>query len=257
MELGLENKRVLVTGASRGIGAAIAKGFLIEKAKVCLVSRGSDDLFDIEKKLANQFGQESIFVSKCDCTQQKSLSELNIKIYNKWQGLDIVIANIGDGRSVHDVLPNDIYWKKTWNNNFESALYTARTFIPVLRESKGCLLFISSIAAMEAFGAPVDYSTAKTAVSALAKNTARKLAQEVRINVLAPGNIYFKGSSWDEKISQNAEMIKNMIDKTVPMKRFGTPEEVANGALFLCSDRAKFITGATMVVDGGQTVGIF
>jgi len=79
----------------------------------------------------------------------------------------------------------------------------------------------------------------------------------VRINVLAPGNIYFKGSSWDEKISQNAEMIKNMIDKTVPMKRFGTPEEVANGALFLCSDRAKFITGATMVVDGGQTVGIF
>ena len=110
---------------------------------------------------------------------------------------------------------------------------------------------------MEAFGAPVDYSTAKSAVSALAKNMARKLAQEVRVNVLAPGNVYFPGGSWDEKIKQDADRVETIIQSTVPMNRFGTPEEMADAVLFLCSERAKFITGSTLVVDGGQTVGVF
>ncbi len=127
----------------------------------------------------------------------------------------------------------------------------------MLQESKGCLLFISSIAAMEAFGAPVDYSTAKTAVAALAKNMARKLAKEVRINVLAPGNVYFEGGSWDEKIKQEPERVKSIIESTVPMNRFGTPDEMADAAVFLCSERAAFITGSILVVDGGQTVGVF
>jgi len=257
MELGLENKRVLVTGASRGIGAAIAKGFLAEKSKVCLVSRGSKNLLDIEKKLVDKFGEEFLFAHKCDCTQQKELSELSVEIENKWQGIDVVIANVGDGRSVSDPIPSDEQWKRTWDNNFESALYTARTFLPMLKESKGCLLFISSITAMEAFGAPVDYSTAKTAVVALAKNMARKLAKEVRVNVLAPGNVYFKSSSWDEKIKQDKERVEKIIESTVPMGRFGAPEEMADAALFLCSEKAKFITGSVLVVDGGQTVGIF
>ncbi len=257
MELGLENKRVLVTGASRGIGVAIAKGFLAEKSKVCLVSRGSKNLLDIEKKLVDEFGEEFLFAHKCDCTQQKELSELSVEIENKWQGIDVVIANVGDGRSVSDPIPSDEQWKRTWDNNFESALYTARTFLPMLKESKGCLLFISSITAMEAFGAPVDYSTAKTAVVALAKNMARKLAKEVRVNVLAPGNVYFKSSSWDEKIKQDTERVEKIIESTVPMGRFGAPEEMADAALFLCSEKAKFITGSVLVVDGGQTVGIF
>jgi 3-oxoacyl-[acyl-carrier protein] reductase len=127
----------------------------------------------------------------------------------------------------------------------------------MLRESKGCLLFVSSITALEAFGAPVDYSTAKSAVSALAKNMARKLAKEVRVNVLAPGNVYFSDGSWDEKIKQDPERVKKILASTVPMNRFGTPEEMADAALFLCSERAEFITGATLVVDGGQTVGVF
>jgi len=118
-------------------------------------------------------------------------------------------------------------------------------------------LFVSSITAMEAFGAPVDYSTAKAAVIALSKNMARKLAQEVRINVLAPGNVLFTGGSWDEKIKENPDQVNMIIESTVPMKRFGSPEEMADAAVFLCSERASFITGSILVVDGGQTVGIF
>jgi len=257
MDLGLSDKRILVTGASRGIGAAVAKGFLSEGSKVCLVSRGSKQLFKTQETLASEYGGEQVLVETCDCTNEQALHSLRDRVDHCWGGVDIVVANIGDGRSVPDALPDTDQWQKTWNNNFESALLTARTFLPLLQESKGCLLFVSSITAMEAFGAPVDYSTAKSAVSALAKNMARKLAQEVRVNVLAPGNVYFPGGSWDEKIKQDADRVETIIQSTVPMNRFGTPEEMADAVLFLCSDRAKFITGSTIVVDGGQTVGVF
>lgn len=257
MDLELSGKRVLVTGASRGIGAAIARRFLEEKADVLIVSRGSDSLFDYEKNLQIEFGKTRVIAETCDCTSPSSIEKLKEKVQKSWGGIDIVVANIGDGRSVPDALPDDEQWKKTWDNNFESALHTARIFLPMLKESKGCLLFISSIAAMEAFGAPVDYSTAKSAVAALAKNLARKVALDVRVNVLAPGNVYFSEGSWDEKIKKDPECVKRIIESTVPMNRFGTPEEMADAAVFLCSNRAAFITGSLLAVDGGQTVGVF
>ena len=257
MNLNLDNKNVLITGASRGIGLAVAESFLQEDAKTCLVSRGSNALFKNEKKLQDNYGLESVFACKCDCTNIESLNSLKNEVENKWNSLDVVIVNVGDGRSVSDALPDDMQWKKTWNSNFESALQTARTFLPMLEKSQGVLLFVSSIAGMEAFGAPTDYSTAKTAIIALSKNMARKLAPNIRVNVIAPGNVYFEGGSWDEKIQQDKGRVDEIIKSTVPMNRFATPQEIASSAVFLCSDRAGFVTGVTLVVDGGQTVGVF
>ncbi len=256
MNLELNNKKILITGASRGIGLAIAKGFLQEKAKTCLVSRGSEALFENEQEIQKKYGIENIFASKCDCTQVESLDNLREEVESKWGSLDIVVVNVGDGRSVSDSLPSDDDWQRTWNNNFESALHTAQTFLPMLEKSQGVLLFISSIAGMEVIGAPTDYSTAKTAIIALAKNMARKLAPMIRVNVIAPGNVYFEGGSWDEKIKKDKNRIDEIIELTVPMNRFADPTEIADAALFLCSNRAKFITGTTLVVDGGQTVGL-
>ena len=256
MNLNLNSKKVLITGASRGIGLAIAESFLQEGAKTCLVSRGSNALSENERKLQNDFGLKNIFACKCDCSSVESLASLRREIGNKWDGLDVVVVNVGDGRSVSDALPDDEQWQKTWNSNFESALQTARTFLPMLEESQGVLLFISSIAGVEAFGAPTDYSTAKTAIIALAKNMARKLAPNVRVNVIAPGNVYFKGGSWDKKIQQDKKCVDEIIKTTVPMNRFATPQEISDSVVFLCSDRASFITGATLVIDGGQTVGV-
>jgi len=213
-------------------------------------------LFENEKKLQDIYGLENSFACKCDCTNIESLNSLKNRVKDKWGSLDIIIVNVGDGRSVPDALPDDEQWQKTWNSNFESALQTARTFLPMLEKSKGCLLFISSIAGLEAFGAPTDYSTAKTAIIALAKNMARKLAPDVRVNVIAPGNVYFEGGSWDEKIKQDKKRVDEIIKSTVPMNRFATPQEIADSALFLCSDRASFITGTALVIDGGQTVGV-
>jgi 3-oxoacyl-[acyl-carrier protein] reductase len=256
MNLDLNNKKVLITGASRGIGLSIAKEFLGEKAKVCIVSRGSDDLYSNEEKLQRIFGEKNIFASRCDCSDIDSLNNLSTKIKETWGQLDIIVINVGDGQSVADSIPNDDDWKKNWNKNFESALQTVRTFLPMIKESNGVVLFISSIAGMEAIGAPTDYSTAKAAIIALAKNMSRKVAPIIRVNVISPGNVYFDGGSWDKKIKQDKKQINEMIKTNVPMNRFATPEDIASSAVFLCSDKASFITGATLVIDGGQTVGV-
>ena len=256
MNLNIQNKCFLITGASRGIGRAIAEGLLREGANVGLVARGQEQLEQTVDELRQQFEEERVVGWPTDCADEFALLELRLQIIQQWIHLDGVIANVGDGRSVPDAIPDAEQWSKVWQINFETALNTARVFLPLLKESKGSLLFISSITGLEAIGAPVDYSTAKTAVIAFAKNFARKVAPEVRVNVIAPGNVHFTGSSWEEKIMTNPKKIEQMLQDKVPMKRFGTPEEIADAATFLCSARASFITGSVMVVDGGQTVSL-
>ena len=92
-----------------------------------------------------EFGKKKVLAEVCDCTSAPSLDSLVEKIKESGKIVDIVVANVGDGKSVNDPIPEDSHWKKTWGKNFESALYTARTFLPMLKESKGSLLFISSI----------------------------------------------------------------------------------------------------------------
>ena len=256
MNLELDQKYFLVTGASRGIGKSIAESLLREGANVGLVARGQVQLDQTVDELRQQFEEERVFGWSTNCADKVALHELRLQIIQQWEHLDGVIANVGDGRSVPDAIPDAEQWSKVWQINFETALNTARVFLPLLKESKGSLLFISSITGLEAIGAPVDYSTAKTAVIAFAQNLARKVGPEVRVNVISPGNVHFPGSSWEVKIKAEPVKVKQMLQTTVPMKRFGTPEEIADAAAFLCSSRASFITGSVMVVDGGQTVSL-
>ncbi len=257
MNLGLMRKRVLVAGGSRGIGFAIACGFLQEGARVAIVARGEDSLAISFQALAAINGSENVLSIVGDCADASAWPSIVEQVHDIWGGLDVVVANVGDGRSVADAMPDSETFARSWRANFDTAQHTARATLPLLDRTQGCLLFVSSIAGLEAITAPTDYSVAKTAVAALSKQLARKLAPRIRVNCLAPGNICFPGSSWEIKQKAEPERIATLIKCTVPMQRFGTPVEIADAALFLCSERASFISGACLVVDGGQTQRLF
>lgn len=257
MELGLNNKHVLITGSSRGIGYGMAKAFLDEGAQLIMLDWEYERLTHSSEELGEIYGKDRVLAFAIDCADARAWKKVIAEIDTNWGGLDVVIANIGDGRGPQDALPDAVRFASTWRSNFITSEETARATLPLLETSEGCLLFISSIAGLEAIGAPTDYSVAKSALIALTKQMARRLAPRIRVNCIAPGNVYFPGGSWDEKIKVDMRRVEAIIQSNVPMKRFGTPADIANAALFLCSERAAFITGSCIVVDGGQTVGIF
>ena len=257
MQLNLEGKRVLVTGSSRGIGLAIAGAFLAEEAKVVLTSRKQTDLNRLKKSLSNYYPPDSIIASACDFTDTKAITDLYKVIMNEWDGLDILVLNVGNGKSSPDPVPDGVCFGRTFQLNFDVAVNTTREFYPLLKKSAGNILFITSIAGVEAFGAPTDYAAAKSALISFSKNLARKAAADgVRVNCIAPGNIFFEGGVWDTKIQADPEGIQRVIETTVPMRRFGKPEEIAAAALFLCSECSSFTTGTCLIIDGGQTVSV-
>ena len=257
MELCLNNKRVLITGSSRGIGYGMAKAFLDEGARVVLLDWEQNRLTQSAEDLCRIYGKDRVLAFGTDCADSMAWTKVIDEIDTAWGGLDVVIANVGDGRGPQDALPKADRFAAAWRSNFSTSEETARATLPMLEASSGCLLFISSIAGLEAIGAPTDYSVAKSAIIALTKQMARRLAPIVRVNCIAPGNIFFPDGSWDDKIKNDPQRVESIIKSVVPMKRFGTPSDIANAALFLCSARAAFITGSCLVVDGGQTVGIF
>ena len=253
MNLELDKKRILVTGGSRGIGKAIANAFLVEGANVCITARNVEQLKSVQDNLAKLYGVDRIIAEQADATIPVDISSLYEKVMNFWSGLDVLILNVGDGSGSRDALPEQDIWDNGWNKNFNSARYTAEMFLPMLKRSNGCILFVSSIAGLEMIGAPTQYSVAKSALLALSKNMASKLGRDVRVNVVAPGNVLCNGGVWHKKLEADPMAVEEMLQSKVPLKRLGQPEEIADAVTFLCSDRASFITGSVLVVDGGQT----
>jgi 3-oxoacyl-[acyl-carrier protein] reductase len=252
MDLGLKNKTVIVTGGTRGIGLQLALAFLSEGAQVAVLARNAPDAAALQKLSAG--GSSFIGAFMADTTDLISLQAACDQLLEQTQKIDIVIANTGNGAGARLPLPAENEWQASWDTNFTSALHTARVFTPHLEKTSGNLLFISSIAGMEFVGAPTMYGVAKHAILSLSKSLSHRLAPAVRVNVLAPGNILTAEGTWQQKLEQNAAAVEQMLQTKVPMKRLGSPEEISNAALFLCSGRASFITGACLVADGGQTI---
>lgn len=255
MDLNLDNKVVLVSGSSRGIGKVVAKSFLNEGATVYLTGRNRENLEATFAEFKKNY-ESKVFKFESDLQSVENIRNLIKKIIEEHKRLDIVVANIGSGRQAKGWDITDKGWADSFNTNFFSAVHLSTEAIRVMLENgSGSIVFISSIAGCEAIPAPLPYSTAKTALLSYMKNTSDLVAQHgIRLNSISPGNVYFEGGTWDLKIKeQDKKEIDEYIHKAVPMQRFGSPEEVADAICFLASQKASFITGANLIIDGGQT----
>lgn len=259
MELNLRGNVVLVTGGSRGIGRGIAEAFLNEGAKVIIGGRNGDDLDAANRELATKFGEGQILTYQGDLAETDGILGVLEFAKSNFGYPSTIAATIGTGRFPPGLDTDESNWQAAFEANFWSASRLINAAVPTMIErGEGNIILIGSIAGLEAIGAPITYSVAKSAIASLCKNIAHQTGgSEVRVNMIAPGNIMFPGGTWDRKTQENAAEVTNYIDTEVPMKRLGTVEEIADLAVFLASSRASFVTGACIVADGGQTRGGF
>lgn len=248
IDFNLANKNFIITGSTKGIGAGIAKVFLAAGAQVCINARSDESI--------EAFKQEypSVLSFSGDLTEESKRKELFQYVTKHWSQVDGLVCNIGSGTSVPPGMEDEKEWLRVLELNLLSATTLVNESVPYLEKSKGTIVCISSICGHEALGAPLTYSSAKAALNSFVIGASRYLAAKgIRINAVSPGNILFPGSSWEKKLDQDHDKIMNIINDTVPMKRFGTPEEIGHCALFLSSSLSSFCTGSILVADGGQT----
>jgi 3-oxoacyl-[acyl-carrier protein] reductase len=254
MDLDLQGKIALVTGSSRGIGRGIAEGFLREGATVVLNARGEDALRETAAELSQTWGAERVSSIAGDVADPTQMTAIADEIHRNAGQLDILVCNAGGGRSVPPLQEDLDEWDRVLRSNLLAAANAIKTCAALLADHAGAITVISSIAGVEALGAPATYTTAKAALNAYVKSVTRALAaQGTRINTVCPGNILFEGSVWDRRMADDPESTSAMLNREVAQHRFGTPEEIANAVLFLSSSAAAFVTGANLIVDGGQT----
>jgi 3-oxoacyl-[acyl-carrier protein] reductase len=256
MDLKLKGQVVFVAGSSRGIGRAIAAALLDEGASVVLTGRGESSLEETVSELATPETFERILPLAGDFTQSVMIDAAIQRTVTHFGRIDHLIANLGTGAGKPGWDQPEIEWVRLLEANFLGSVRLTQAVLPHLLANAegGSVLYISSITGVEATAAPLPYSAAKAALNNYSKNLARQLgAQKVRVNTIAPGNILFGGGNWEKRLLANREGVEQMLKTDVPQQRFGTVEEIASLACYLCSPLAGFATGSCYVMDGGQT----
>lgn len=256
MDLRLGNQVVFVAGSSRGIGKSIAGTLLAEGARVVLTGRDEASLHATQNELSTPAGQERILAIGGDLADASAIARALERTIQHFGRIDHLIANLGTGSGKPGWDQPDEEWKRLFELNFFASTRLTQAVLPHLLANPdgGSILYIASIVAIEATPAPLPYSAAKAALVNYSKNLARQLgAKKIRVNTIAPGNIIFPGGSWERHLNSRRESVETMLQTEVPQHRFGTPEEIASLAAYLCSPQAAFATGACYVMDGGQT----
>jgi 3-oxoacyl-[acyl-carrier protein] reductase len=251
VDLHLSGRRAFVTGASRGIGLAIARGLALEGAVVSICARDHDGL----SEAVDELGAEGLTVHPyvVDVTNTEQLEAAVVQAATERGGLDLVVANAGGSRGGGLQASTAEDWAHTLNVNVVHAATTIRAAVPWLAASgDGAALVIGSIIGWKP-RASSSYAVAKAAEIHLAPALAVELARErIRVNTLSPGSVMFEGGRWARTRAADPEGHDRFVADNLPSGRFVSLQEVADAACFLLSTRAAGINGAHIAVDGAQ-----
>ena len=244
----LEDKIALVTGAGAGIGRAIAETFAREGAVVAVADLNPDAAKEVAAAIVKANGAAR--AHEVDVTDTKQVKALMEAIGGSHGRLDVLVNNAGVGERADFRHLSDEAWDKVWRTNLDGTVRCAREAFDLLKASgKASVINLSSIMASKHTRQMAVYSATKGAVSALTRSLAVEYASNgIRVNCLVPG--YVETALIGRYLS-NPMIAKALLMQT-PLKRFGTPQDIANAALFLASDEAAYITGASLNVDGGM-----
>lgn len=251
MDLGLTGRVAIVTGASRGIGRAVAAALAAEGMAVGVCARDLDRLEEAAAELRSAGGQ--IVAIAGDVSKQEDVERLVARTVEAFGGVDVLVNNVG-GRTGTTVEETSTELAMlSMEANYGTAIRASRLAVPLMRQrGGGAIVNIASIWGKEAGGA-FAYNAAKAAVISLTKAMSRELARyRIRVNAVAPGPIWFPGGSWELRQREEPELFDGVL-RANPFGRLGRPEEVADVVAFLASARASWVSGACVVVDGSQS----
>ena len=250
MNIDLSGKRAIVTGGSRGIGRAIALAFAGVGAHVSICARGVEALEAARTQIAAK--RVTAHAATCDLAAGEAVARYIAEAVEALGGVDILVNNASGFGSTDD----EAGWEKSLTVDLMATVRATRAATPFLEKSDAAaILNISSTSAFHPSVRTTPYGVAKSAVIQYTRNRAAALApQRIRVNCIAPGSIEFPGGSWEKRKTDNPQLY-NAILRSIPFGRLGEPEEVAQVALFLVSPLAGWVTGQTIMVDGGQTLG--
>jgi NAD(P)-dependent dehydrogenase (short-subunit alcohol dehydrogenase family) len=246
----LEDKIALVTGAGAGIGRAIAETFAREGANVAVADRDGEAARETAETIVKSNGAAQ--AETVDVTDTEQVKALMQRLAATFGRLDVLVNNAGVGERSDFRHIDDAAWDKVWKTNVDGTVRCAREAFDLLKASgKASVINLSSVMATKHTRQMSVYSATKGAVSALSRSLAVEYAPYgIRVNALCPGYVE---TALIGRYMQKPMIAKALLTQT-PLRRFGTPQDIANAALFLASDEAAYITGADLHVDGGMNV---